>query len=213
MSEAQPTAPFTVVATLTQTTDDAKAFTDAVSAQLRFMSTRRGFGRGTLARSLRQPARHAAISLWENAESYLKVTISSTFTNHIFRVVGPLAEGELERGSVVAESTSHHSEDASVIAVADFTLREDASAEDFEAAFGKHAAFVRGRDGFQSHRLIRLELDRQRSYINLGWWRDADAYLAVVHSPEFEADTKTMGQLAKVDADLYRVIATFAPGH
>lgn len=213
MSEVQPAAPFTVVATLTQTTDDDMAFIDAVSAQLRFMSTRQGFVHGTLARSLRQPARHAAISLWQDAESYLKVTISSTFTNHIFRVVGPLAEGDLERGSVVTESTSSDSEDASVVAIADFTLREDTSAEGFEAAFGKHAAFVRGRDGFQSHRLIRLELDRQRSYVNIGWWRDADAYLAVVHSPEFEADTKTMGQLAKVDADLYRVIATFTSGH
>lgn len=211
MSDAQPVAPFTVVVTLTLTSDDEKTFTDAVSAQLRFMSTREGFAHGTLSRSLRQPARHVAVTMWRDAESYLKVATGPEFANYIFGVLGILADGESERGTVVAGSAVPDGKDASVLAVADFALRDDASAEDFEAAFGEHAAFVRGRDGFLSHRMIHLELGRQRSYINVGWWRDADAYLGVVQSSEFEADAKAMGKLATVDADLYRVIATFAP--
>lgn len=211
MSDSQPVAPFTVIATFTLTSDDEKAFTDAISAQLTFMSTRAGFAHASLSQSLRQPARHVVVSMWQDAESYLKVSTGPEFTNYVFGVLGTLAEGESERGSVVAGGVVSDGGDASVLAVADFTLRDDAVAEDFEAAFGEHAAFVRGRDGFLSHRMVHLELDRQRSYVNLGWWRDADAYLSVVQSPEFAADAKSMGKLAKVDAGLYRVIATSAP--
>jgi heme-degrading monooxygenase HmoA len=212
MSDAQPMAPFTVVATLTLQSGNEKTFTDAVTAQLEFMSARPGFVHGALSRSLRQPARYVAVSLWQDASAYHRVVSSPEFTNYIFGVLGYLAEGESERGEVVTESAWRDGKDASVLAVADFTLREDASTEDFEAAFGKHATFVRGRDGFVSHRLTRLQLDRKRSYVNLGWWRDADAYLAVVQSPEFAADASAMGRLAKADADLYRITATFAPG-
>ena len=104
-------------------------------------------------------------------------------------------------GRAVAEA-------AQIVAVTRFTVKGDAA--EFEAAFTAHAEFMRGRDGFLRAQMIR-SVRTPEVYVNVGWWRDQDSYLAVLRSDEFRGHLGEFARLADVEPMQGPVLFTLEP--
>ena len=199
--------PLTVIATFTLKDSDDQKFEEVIAEQTEFLSAQRGFRRSVLGRSLRQPNQYVLVSQWEDTRAYLTVARSVQFANYVLGPLSELAEGDSTRAFSVAEREVGDEGIAAVLALTTFTLKEDADAEAFQSAFDQHAEFMRGRAGFLTHRFVR-STSEPGAYRNLGWWRDAEAYLAVMQTTEFQADARKMADLANVEGDLFRIVAT-----
>lgn len=200
----------TVIATFRVKDDRIDAFDDAIAGQMHLMVQAAGFESAVFARSLRQPNEFVLSSGWADGPSYTHLVSQVRFANYSFGPLQTLAEGDSDRGGTLAEHSVPDAGEPGVVALTRFTLKDPDNAAEFEQRFSAHAAFVRARDGFVAHRFVRSSREPSR-YVNLGWWRDADAYLGVMHSPEFAADAKAMAELVAADGGLYRVVKSYVP--
>ncbi|KOG19058.1 AMP-binding protein [Streptomyces viridochromogenes] len=95
-----------------------------------------------------------------------------------------------------------------VVAITKFTVKGDAA--EFEQAFREHAEFMRARPGFQRAQMVRSARTPE-VYINLGWWRDAPSYLAVLESGEFRGHLGRFAELADVEPQMGPVLFGLDP--
>jgi len=202
--------PVTVVATFQVKDGRFDDFEDAIAGQMHLMVQAVGFLGATFARSLKQPDQYLLTSTWRDGAAYTHLVSQVRFANYSFGPLQSLAVGDSDRGQTLAERFPSGDGETGVVALTRFTLKNAGATDAFEEAFTSHAEFVRSRDGFVAHRFVRSTREPAR-YLNLGWWRDADAYLAVLHSPEFQADAKTMAPLVAVDGGLYRIVQSYVP--
>ncbi|WP_371480179.1 antibiotic biosynthesis monooxygenase [Kitasatospora sp. NBC_00315] len=86
-----------------------------------------------------------------------------------------------------------------------FTLKGD-TADEFEALFGKYAAFMAEQPGFVDYQMLRSQSD-PTTYVNIGRWQDAAAHHAVVSSGEFRTHVGEMMPLVSVKADSFALVS------
>lgn len=98
--------------------------------------------------------------------------------------------------------------DDQVVAITKFTLRKEPA--EFEQAFREHAAFMRGRPGFHRAQMVRSTRSPE-VYINIGWWQDAESYLAVLRSDEFRGHLGMFAELADVEPQMGPVLFSLEP--
>ncbi|MFJ9775891.1 AMP-binding protein [Kitasatospora sp. NPDC101157] len=99
--------------------------------------------------------------------------------------------------------------DRTAVAVTKFTVKADPA--EFEQAFKEHAEFMRRQPGFQRAQMIRSARTPE-VYLNIGWWQDTAAYLAVLQSDEFRGHLGRFAQLADVEPQMGQVLLALEPG-
>lgn len=189
--------------TLREGVDDA-AFVTNFTGQADVLRQRPGYLGNSLLRSARTPGSYVNLGWWADRRSYLDVVSSPEFRAH----VGALSELAVPQpdqavgtgfGTAAGPEFAHGGH---VTAITWFTLRDSGDPAAFRAAFDEHALFMRAREGFLGHRLLRSAV-RQDVFVNVGWWRSPAEFLATMKTPEFAADAQRMAALVQAGGDLF----------
>jgi heme-degrading monooxygenase HmoA len=191
-------------------TGDRGDFESAVTDQAELLSGFNGFLRSQVLRSLRRPDTYVILGQWQDAASHLAAVRSKTFyiTYAIIKELAELEGDQAVRVLGAGDPQPAGFEDLAAqgaTVLTRFDLTEGGESQEFEQRFEAHARFMREQDGFIAHALVRSVRHPGR-YVNVGWWRDPAAYLAVMQSKEFQSDARGMSALAQVDGDLFEVV-------
>lgn len=79
-----------------------------------------------------------------------------------------------------------------------FTVKGEA--EKFEREFLEHAEFLRHQPGFDRYATVRL-VNQPECYVHLGYWRNLEAFVDVVHHETFLAHAQRLGSMVETEAD------------
>jgi heme-degrading monooxygenase HmoA len=173
---------------------------------LQALAERPEVARAVLLRPLRAPGVHTVLTWWRDADAARTVLRETDVFARVAEHVRPCAAPSISQTTVVAEGVSPAAGIADVVAVTQFSLRPGTPAAGFEHGFLSHAGFMRDQDGFVSHQFVRVDVGAG-SYVNLGFWRDIEAYQKVMSSPEFGADARKMASFVEVTGGLYAVLS------
>ncbi|OLB80861.1 MAG: hypothetical protein AUI14_05265 [Actinobacteria bacterium 13_2_20CM_2_71_6] len=214
MVQTAALAQATVLARFRLRGDDNK-FVDVFAERIDHLRRASGFVRTVLLRSVRDPRSYASVGTWTDEWSYRTAARDARFARHVYGPLNQLVDSEIDRTTLVDAGQADGVQDVlrsdrPAVALTTFALKRGVDPLAFEQGFVAHSAFVRAQDGYLAHELTLLS-NRARTYVNLGWWRDKDAYLAVLRSQTMRADAKTMAGLVDASGELFETVASYEP--